>query len=272
MKDVPSETPPVVELDETVVRVDGRNIVGPVSLLMREGERWVVLGPNGGGKTTLLSVIGARLQPSSGTATVLGIRVGRGDLRALRPEIGHASHWLADRFTLGMNVRDVVLTGKRSALAPWFQEYDDDDLVRAERGLVEVGCADLRERRFATCSQGERQRALLARAMFGEPRMLVLDEPSAGLDLPARELLIAATERATRQRPALVVVLATHHLEEIPPSFTHAALLRAGSILADGPIEEVLTSDRLRSCFDIEIEVERRRGRWASWSEAVGPT
>jgi iron complex transport system ATP-binding protein len=261
---------PVVELRDVVVRIHGSRVLGPVSLTIGAGERWAVLGPNGGGKTTLLTVIGARRQPSSGTARVLGLTFGRGDLRSLHTDIGHTSHALSERIPPRLTVLDVVLTGKRAALSPWFQRYDDDDRARATARLRDVGWDHLLDRVFETCSQGERQRVLLARAMFGTPRMLVLDEPSAGLDLPAREALVGAIERSIAGDGRLAVVIATHHLEEIPPSATHAALLRGGRAVASGPIEAVLTPEHLRRCFGLDLEVERRRGRWFA-SVAASP-
>ena len=252
----------MVELRDVVVRIHGAPVLGPVSLTIEAGERWAVLGPNGGGKTTLLSVIGARRQPSSGTARVLGLTFGRGDVRSLHADIGHTSHALSERIPPRLTVLDVVLTGKRAALSPWFQDYDDDDRARAQARLHDVGCDHLPHRVFETCSQGERQRVLLARTLFGTPRMLVLDEPSAGLDLPAREALIGAIERSISSDARLAVVIATHHLEEIPPSATHAALLRDGRAVATGRIEAVLTREHLRRCFGLDLEVERRHGRW----------
>jgi iron complex transport system ATP-binding protein len=264
---------PVVELHDVVVRIGGAPVLGPVSLTIESGQRWALLGPNGGGKTTLLTIIGARRQPSSGSARVMGLTFGRGDIRTLHPEIGHTSHALAELFPPHLRVIDVVLTGKRAALSPWFQDYDAPDRERADERLTDVGCEHLRDRVFETCSQGERQRVLLARAMFGEPRMLVLDEPSAGLDLPAREALIAAVERSVSRDERLAVVIATHHLEEIPPSTTHAALLREGILIASGRVGEVLTTDELRRCFDLDVEVHRRHGRWQAVSPAaVNPT
>ncbi|MGB7804842.1 MAG: ATP-binding cassette domain-containing protein [Actinomycetota bacterium] len=260
---------PIVSLEGVTVRVEGRRILGPVSMPIGAGERWVLLGPNGGGKTTLLGVIGARRQPSSGSARVMGMTFGHGDLRKLQRRIGHASHSLSDLFPGGLRVLDVVLTGTRSVLSPWFQDYDPSERARAEAQLAAVGCGELAGRGFATCSQGERQRVLLARAMVGEPRLLVLDEPSAGLDLPSREALIAALERSIRERPDLTVVLATHHLEEIPPSATHAALLRDGCLVSSGPIEETLTREHLVGCFGIDVEVSRRGGRWFSAARIV---
>jgi iron complex transport system ATP-binding protein len=259
---------PVVDLRDVTVRTDGRRVLGPISLLMHLGERWVLLGPNGSGKTTLLSVIGARRQPSSGLARVLGLTFGHGDVRTLHADIGHSSHAITEMFPPGLRVVDVVLTGKRAALSPWFQRYDRDDLDRAHERLLGVGCAELSDRVFATCSQGERQRVLLARAMFADPRLLVLDEPAAGLDLPARASLIAAIERASTDHEDLVVVLATHHLEEIPSTASHAALLRDGQMVASGSIDATLTAEHLRACFDLEIDVERRRGRWSGFVRA----
>ena len=219
----------VVELHDVVVRIDGRVVLGPISLRIDAGERWVLIGPNGGGKTTLLSIVGARRQPSSGSARVLGLTFGRGDVRTVHADVGHSSHSLTEMFPPQLRVIDVVLTGKRAALSPWLQSYEEDDRARARRRLDAVGCGALADRVFATCSQGERQRVLLARAMFGEPRMLVLDEPSAGLDLPARESLIRAIERASADDPQLVVVLATHHLEEVPKSATPCGSAPRGS-------------------------------------------
>ena len=259
-----------VELDRVTVRIAGRQVLGPVSLDIDAGQRWVLLGPNGSGKTTLLSVIGARLQPTSGSARVLGHTSGGADMRTVRGEIGHSSHTLSDLMPPDLRVLDVVLTGKRAVLAPWFQRYDDADREQAHRRLGEVGAGHLAERTFATCSQGERQRALLARAMFANTPVLVLDEPCAGLDLGARERLLAAIDAAAERRPSLVVVLATHHLEEIPSSSTHVALLASGTLIASGPIETALTAKHLRACFDLDVEVARRGDRWSA--TAVGPS
>lgn len=252
----------VLTLERVEVRTGGRRILGPVDLQVGGGERWVLLGPNGSGKTTILSLAGARRQPTSGTVRVLGLTLGRGDLRELHPRIGHCSHRLTELLPDDMRVLDVVLTGKRSALVTWFQSFDEEDRRRALARLEDVGCAELADRRLSTGSQGERQRVLLARALFREPELLILDEPSAGLDFPAREALIDALEAAAARPDAPTMLLATHHLEEIPPSTTHAALLSEGRIIAAGPVEDVLTEEHLRDCFRMELEVGRRNGRW----------
>jgi iron complex transport system ATP-binding protein len=258
-------TEPVVEVVGATVRIGGRTILGPLDLVIRRGERWALLGPNGSGKTTLLSLAGARRQPSSGDVRVLGATLGRSDIRALHGRIGHSSHALADLMPPGLAAETVVLTGKRSTLSPWFEDYDDDDRHRAFALLEELGCAHLAGRSFSTGSQGERQRVLLARALFTSPELLILDEPASGLDLPAREALVAALERAAQPSGPSAIV-ATHHLEEIAPSTTHAALLRGGEIVAGGPIEAVLTAEHMERAFGIAVDVGRRGGRW--WAAA----
>jgi iron complex transport system ATP-binding protein len=257
---------PVVEVVGAVVRVGGVRILGPVDLTIREGEHWVLLGPNGSGKTTLLSLIGARRQPSEGRVTVLGTMLGRGDVRALHRRIAHASHVLTERMPADLTAEEVVLTGKREMLVVWFQDFDDRDRARAEALLERFGCSHLRGRRFSTASQGERQRLLLARALFADPDLLILDEPASGLDLPAREALLDALESVAASPRAPVTIVATHHLEEIAPSTTHAALLRSGRVVVAGPIEDVFTAEHLRACVGIDVEVGRRRGRW--WATA----
>jgi iron complex transport system ATP-binding protein len=258
----------VVTMRGAIVRIGGRTVLGPVDLEVRRGERWVLLGPNGGGKTTLLALAGARRQPTAGTVTVLGTKLGRGDVRTLHPRISHTSHVLTELIPGDLTTLAVVLTGKRSTLSPWFQRFDAEDERRARELLDRVGCGGLADRPLATGSQGERQRALLARAVFAAPELLILDEPASGLDLPSREGLLDAIEGLARDGSAPTVILATHHLEEIPASATHAALLRDGRLVAAGRVEDVLTPDALSDVFGMPIEVGRRGRRW--WAAAAG--
>lgn len=259
-----------VAMRGALVRIDGLAVLGPLDLTVGRGDRWVVLGPNGSGKTTLLSLAGARRQPSSGRVTVLGTRLGAGDVRTLHPRISHTSHVLGELMPPGMTAVGVVLTGKRSTLVPWFQRFDADDDRRARQLLDQVGCGHLADRPFSTGSQGERQRALLARALFGVPELLILDEPASGLDLPAREGLLDAIGSLERDAVGPTTIIATHHLEEIPPSATHAALLRDGRLVAAGPIEETLTTGVLESTFGIRVELGRRGGRWWAFAAPDG--
>lgn len=246
------------------MRIGGRTILGPIDLRIGEHEQWVLLGPNGSGKTTLLRLAGGRRQPTAGTVRLFGRPLGRTDVRSLHPRIGHVSHALADLLRPSMTVRDVVLTGRDAALEPWMRTFTDEDRSRAAGFLVDVGCADLADREVGTCSMGERQRVLLARAMFGTHELLLFDEPAAGLDLPARERLLRAMTASARGEGAPASILATHHLEEIPATVTHAALLRAGTIITRGPVEDVLVPEALTECFGLPIQVEHLAGRWSA--------
>jgi iron complex transport system ATP-binding protein len=235
-------------------------LVGPLDLRIGAGECWALLGPNGSGKTSLLSLAGARRQPFSGTVTVLGEQLGSVDVRVLRRRIGHTSHLLSDSIRPEMTVLDVVLTGSRGALESWLTEFSGEERAAAHARLDDVGCGELAGRTVGTCSQGERARVMLARALMGSPELLLLDEPAAGLDLPSREALVATLDRA--ELPT--TVLATHHLEELPASTTHAALLRRGGLVAAGPVAEVLAPEPLEECFGMAIDVARRQGRWTA--------
>jgi len=250
--------------DRATVSVGGSTLLGPISWSVGAGECWVLLGPNGSGKTTLLSLAGARRQPSAGRVAVLGEFLGETPIRELWPRIGHVSHRLAEDISPSLTVEEVVLTGRSASLVTWLEEYGQDDLSEADRVLQESGCRGLARQRFGECSLGERQRVLVARARFGVPELLLLDEPAAGIDLPGREALVAATQAACED--GSTVVLATHHLEEIPPAATHSLLLSRGSVVASGVIEEVLTPAALSSCFDIELSVTQAGGRWSARS------
>jgi iron complex transport system ATP-binding protein len=253
-------------LEAAQVRIDGHTILGPVDLAVHRGQHWVVLGPNGSGKTTMLSLAGAWRQPSRGVVRVLGERLGRTDVRRLRMRIGHVSHAVADRMRSSMVVEQVVLTGKASTLETWGQHVAAEDRQAVHAMLEDVGCGYLAGRPLGGCSLGERQRVLIARALFGAHRLLLLDEPAAGLDMPAREHLVAAMASAAGHSDGPTTVLATHHLEEVPPTVTHAALLRRGRLVASGAVAEVLADGPLTRCYGIEVAVEHHGGRW--WARA----
>lgn len=250
-----------VAMTAASVRIGGRRILGPLDLTVGEGEQWVLLGPNGSGKTTALALMGARRQPSDGEVWVLGERMGRTDVRTLRRRIGHVSHRLAEEMPGRRSVLETVLTGRDGVLVPWGRTFDATARAEASALLATVGCAELAERPLSTCSLGERQRVLIARALFGEHELLLFDEPAAGLDLPAREQLVGAMVAAAATRST---VLATHHVEEIPPSATHAGLLRIGEFVAAGPIEDVLSDAPMSACFEMPLTVSRSGDRWSA--------
>ncbi|MEV5549897.1 ATP-binding cassette domain-containing protein [Streptomyces sp. NPDC052309] len=247
--------------DVHVVR-DGRPILQEVSLTVRAGEHWALLGANGAGKSTLLSLLGALVHPTRGSVEVLGRRLGRVDLRELRAYVGHVDP--RHPLTSPLRVRDVVLTGLTNSverLPRWRPTPEQEE--RAEQLMRTLGVAGLREARWPTLSQGQRGRTLIARALMPEPRLLLLDEPATGLDLPGREQLIGALDELRRGHPRLATVLVTHHLEELPPGTTHALLLREGRTLAAGPVAGVLTEDAVGKCFDLPLTLTRQDGRWS---------
>ncbi|HEX4753446.1 MAG TPA: ATP-binding cassette domain-containing protein [Solirubrobacterales bacterium] len=235
-----------------------------VAWTVERGEHWVVLGPNGAGKTTLLSMAAAFSHPSEGTVEVLGERLGAVDMRKLRESIGTLEPALSRRIQGRYTGFEVVLTGATGSIALLHDRVTDEDRTRADRLIGEIGVEALRDRKFEDCSQGERQRLLLARSLMDQPQLLLLDEPTTGLDLPSRERLIASLDTMAEANVDLPTVIVTHHLEEIPATTTHALLLRDGAIVAAGPIASVLTSSAVSTTFDIEVEVAHNTGRWAA--------
>ncbi|MGH9070248.1 MAG: ABC transporter ATP-binding protein [Acidimicrobiales bacterium] len=244
----------------------GKAILADVNWVVRAGERWVLLGPNGSGKTTLLRIAAAQLRPSSGSATVLGGLLGRVDLRALRSEIALVSGAVIRTLRPTLSVAEVVLTGLCSELEPYWHDYTDDDRHRAAQLMSELGVEGLSDREFGVVSEGERAQVLLARALMAQPRLLLLDEPAAGLDLGARERLLARLGALAQAPASPPLVLVTHHVEEIPAGITHAALMACGSIVASGPVSDVLADAPLSACFGLAITVRCEAGRW--WARA----
>ena len=245
---------------------DGKTILDDLSWRVRPGERWVVLGPNGSGKTSLCQIVSFYLHPSAGSVSVLGGELGHVDVRALRLRIGLTSAALAAMMQQRLTAEQIVVAGKHAALAHWWHTYDEMDWLAARRSLERVGCLDHASQRYGTLSSGERQRVLLARALMTEPGLLVLDEPTAGLDLAGREQLIQTLAGLARDQTAPVLIVVTHHVDEIPPNFTHALLLASGRAAAAGPIAQVLTGEHLSSCFGLDLEIEHRHGRWRAWA------
>jgi iron complex transport system ATP-binding protein len=252
----------VLDLKGVTVRRARKNIVDKVDWHVEEGERWVVLGPNGAGKTTLLQIIAARMHPTSGTAHLLGEQLGRADMFELRPRIGLSSAALADKIPPTETVRDVVLTAAYGVTGRWHETYEEFDERRAGDLLAAFDVAELVDREFGTLSEGERKRVQIARALMTDPEILLLDEPAAGLDLAGREELVGALAELAGDGASPVLVLVTHHVEEIPPGFTHLLLLAEGRVHAAGPIDEVLTADNLSAAFGLPLLVAHGGGRW----------
>ncbi|MGW1816692.1 ABC transporter ATP-binding protein [Streptomyces sp. NPDC002125] len=257
-----TEAPPVLRVRDVDIVRDGRPILSEVSLTVRAGEHWALLGANGAGKSTLLGLLGALTHPTRGTVEVLGHQLGRVDLRQLRTYVGHVDPRHALRSPL--KVKDVVLTGLTNSVerVPRWSPTEGR-LALAERLVELLGLAARRDARWPTLSQGERGRALIARALMPRPRLLLLDEPATGLDVAGREQLIERIDSLQRESPELASVLVTHHLEELPPGTTHVMLLRDGRCLASGRADEVLTSESASTCFGHPFRLSRFEGRWS---------
>ena len=256
--------PTVLSFADVSVLRDGRAIVDRLDWTVAEGERWVVLGPNGAGKTTVLALAATLLHPSRGEVSVLGETLGAVDIFELRPRIGMASAAMAERVPPAERVLDVVLTAAYAVTGRWREQYDGGDEARAGLLLSTLGVEHLSERTFGTLSEGERKRVQIARALMPDPELLLLDEPAAGLDLGGREDLVRRLARIAADPRAPVLVLVTHHVEEIPPGFTHALLLREGAAVASGEIAAVLTSESLSTAFGLPLRVTRSEGRWTA--------
>lgn len=254
----------VVSLDGVTVRRAGAALLHDLDWQVELDERWVVLGPNGAGKTTLLNLAGGRLHPTAGLAHVLGEQLGRTDLTELRTRIGLSTAALAERIPTEERVVDVVVTASWSVVGRWREEYDSGDEIRARALLGQLGVGDLADRRYGTLSEGERKRVQIARALMTDPELLLLDEPAAGLDLGGREELVARLAELASDPDAPALVLVTHHVEEIPPGFTHALLLRDGDVVAQGLLTDVLTGDNLSKTFGLPLVVERHGDRFTA--------
>ncbi len=254
----------VLRLRGVGVRYEKSMLLRDIDWTVRSDESWVIIGPNGAGKTTLLQVAAALLVPTEGTAEILGERLDVADLIDLRTRIGFASAAVADRVPPAEKVIDLVLSASYGILGRNSEDYDSFDVTRAVELLVALGCAHLIRRRFVTLSEGERKRVQIARSLMADPELLLLDEPAAGLDLGGREDLLRRISVLATDPQAPMMVLVTHHVEEVPEGFTHAMLLRKGMILAAGLVHEVFTERNLSKCFGVPLLIERRAARWTA--------
>lgn len=251
-----------------VLRLEGvdfvrasRAILTDIDLTVHAGEHWAFIGPNGAGKSTILSLCGAVNHPTRGNVYVLGRKLGRVDMRELRQSIGHVNPRHA--LNAPLTALEVVLTGATGTtelMMRW--EPDAGVVARAREFMQMLGLEELAHAQWETMSQGERGRTLIARALLGNPALLLLDEPSTGLDVAAREQFLATVDDLHRAQPLLATVLVTHHLEELPETTTHAMLVSDGRVHASGPARDVLTTELVSECFCHPIEIEHRAGRW----------
>lgn len=266
MKANTTMTEPVLALENVTFQRNGKPILQDISFRIHRGEHWALLGPNGAGKSTILSFCGATGHPTTGTVKILGNQLGRTELQALRRSIGHVNprHPLRSPLT----IREVVLTGLTGTIeTPMRWAPSDDEVAQADALIESIGLAGKHEERWPTLSQGERGRSLIARALISEPEILLLDEPSTGLDVAAREQLLETIDVLEHTHPELSSILVTHHLEELPSSTSHALLISHGQIIADGDVHEVITSANISRAFEHPIRIEFRNNRWSARAE-----
>jgi iron complex transport system ATP-binding protein len=254
----------VLEFADVSVRRGTATLIDTISWRVDEPDRWVVLGPNGAGKTTLLQVAAGMIHPTDGVAGILGEVLGTVDVFELRPRIGLTSAALTERIPRDERVHDVVVSASYAVIGRWREHYDELDHQRASDLLVELGVGPLRDRTFGTLSEGERKRVQIARALMTDPELLLLDEPAAGLDLGGREDLVSTLSVLAMEEASPATVLVSHHVEEIPPGFTHAMLLRRGRVVAAGPLEYVMTEEILSSTFGMPLTLHHEDGRWSA--------
>ncbi|CAH1192584.1 putative ABC transporter ATP-binding protein YlmA [Paenibacillus auburnensis] len=248
----------MISLQHLTLRREQSLILDDVSLEMKQGENWVILGRNGSGKTTILEMMTGYLFPSSGSVEVLGYKYGQCDLREVRKEIGYIGPSLMEKLSLSDPVWEVVATGAYAYLR-FYQAIPQQVQEQAVKLLEDMNLGDLAYHPFGTLSQGERKKAMLARCLMADPKLLIMDEPCAGLDLYEREKMLAEIDKLKQRNVSVVYV--THHVEEIVPLFSHVALIRDGKLAGSGPKEEVLTKDMILATFDIPVDVEWDNGR-----------
>ena len=261
----------VLRVERATLRREDNVILSAIDWTVNDGERWVILGPNGAGKTSLLTLAAARAHPSEGDVWILGERLGEATVQELRTRVGMASDAVASRIPASELARDVVLTAAHGVTGRWKEQYDLVDVERAGSLMAAFGIQDFAGREFGTLSEGERKRVQLARALMTDPEILLLDEPAAGLDLTGREELLDALTALAADRRSPVLILVTHHVEEIPRGFTHALVLGAGKVVASGPLREAVTEANLSLAYGIPVELTESSGRWTARKKAIIP-
>lgn len=250
----------VIEIKDVSWKRQKETILSGVDWRVTKGEHWAVLGLNGSGKTTLLNMINGYIWPTTGKMSVLDKPFGKTDIRELRKSIGWVSSSLQEKIKGTEYAEDVVVSGKYASIG-LYGDPIKEDFQRAYQIMDQVGCLYLVGRTYQTCSQGERQKLLIARGLMGEPELLILDEPTNGLDFISREELLSTINQLTLTEDAPTIIFVTHHIEEILPIFSHTLLLKEGTIFDKGKSHAVLSSENLSDFFNTPVQIEWRKDR-----------
>ena len=254
---------PVLQISNLRIQRGETTILQNICWRIERGEHWAMLGANGSGKTSLLSALAGYLSFTLGEIEVFGEKFGETDWRELRKKIGLVSSSIRQLMSDYEPALLTVLSGKEALIDVW-GEGSPNDRARARKILKQVECEYLADRPWQVLSQGERQRVLIGRALMAKPKLLILDEPCAGLDPVARENLLQFLQRLGSRKDSPTLILVTHHIEEIMPVFSHALILKSGRIIGTGKKLSTLTSVLLSGAFDAKIKVERKQNRFTA--------
>lgn len=260
----------VIDLQSVSWRRQQENILSDINWCVEKGEHWAILGLNGSGKTSLLNIVTGYSWPTAGHVRVLDQPFGKTDIRELRKSIGWVSSSLQERIRETERAEDIVVSGKYASIGLAYEEPAEADFEKAFRIMKQMRCSHLTGRAYQTCSQGERQKLLIARGLMASPDLLLLDESTSGLDFIAREELLSSIQELINQDGAPTIIFVTHHIEEVLPEFSRTLLLRDGTVFAKGSSEDVLTADNLSQFFGMPVNVEWHQQRpWVSLDERM---
>ncbi|WP_156289568.1 ABC transporter ATP-binding protein [Oceanobacillus salinisoli] len=251
----------VIDIVDVSWKRQGQFILSDIDWKVWKGEHWALLGLNGSGKTTLLNMINGYIWPTTGRVSVLGQVFGETDMRELRKSIGWVSSSLQERLQETATAEEIVVSGKFASIG-LYESTNDTDFEKAYHIMDQLGCSHIIGRTYQTCSQGEKQKILIARGLMGSPELLILDEPTSGLDFLAREDLLLVVENLAAQDNTPTIIFVTHHIEEILPAFSKSLLLREGSVFKKGYTKDILTTDTLSKFYSTPVEVERKNNRF----------
>ena len=279
-------TTPALEIRDVNLRRQGRTLISDVNLTVQQGEKWILFGPNGIGKSTLVRMMSTRGHPTEGTVTILGNRLGKVDVFSYRNRIGLSSAELSRAFPPDEDPLDVVLTALTATTGRWRETFTSGDVSKARALLRRFAIPYVEGKRMYRLSEGERTRVLVCRSLMADPDLLILDEPTTGLDLGGREIALQALSQIGKEGGSRAVVLVTHRLEEIPAGFDNIAIMgrigndgtedvkngytsgdpAPGTIAYAGDLEHGLTSQRLSQVFGLPLTVTHTHGRWAAYA------